>query len=280
MSIELPPGTAAYSNSNPPPQNRQVLTLTLMFLGSLGLAIGAAIWLAGALVWAIPPSVERQMGRAIVPIYEAQSQPSATQDELNRLLERIEVNLPAEQRENRDYQVLYIPDDTVNAAAIPGDRILIYQGLLDEVQSENELAMVLGHELGHFANRDHLRGLSRSVMVRLVLATFLGDAGSVGAIATNSVSVLTNAQFSQKQEQQADEIGLTLLEDTYGHVAGATDFFERLSKEENANLAFLASHPPSKRRVQAIEREIAEEGYAKRDKAPLPSVLTSAVSEK
>ena len=49
MSIELPPGTAAYSNSNPPPQNRQVLTLTLMFLGSLGLAIGAAIWLAGAL---------------------------------------------------------------------------------------------------------------------------------------------------------------------------------------------------------------------------------------
>ena len=129
--------------------------------------------------------------------------------------------------------------------------------------------MVLGHELGHFANRDHLRGLSRSVMVRLALAAFLGDAGSVGAIATNSISVLTNAQFSQKQEQQADEIGLTLLDQTYGHVAGAADFFERLSQEENTNLAFLASHPPSKARVQAIERAIAAAGYTKKETAAL-----------
>ena len=264
MSIELPPGTAAYSNNNPPPKNRQILTLAGLFLASLSLAVGAAVWFAGALVWAIPPSVEKQMGRAIVPVYEAQSKPSATQDELNRLLDRVEVSLPAEQRENRDYQVLYIPDVTVNAAAIPGDRILIYKGLLKEVESENELTMVLGHELGHFANRDHLRGLSRSVMVRLALAAFLGDAGSVGAIATNSISVLTNAQFSQKQEQQADELGLTLLNQTYDHVAGATDFFERLSKKERSSLAFLASHPPSKKRIQAIERKIAEEGYLQR----------------
>ena len=273
MSIELPPGTAAYSDHNPPPKNRQILTLVGLFLASLGLAVAAAVWFAGALVWAIPPSVEKQMGKAIVPIYEAQSEPSATQDELNRLLNRVEVNLPAEQGEKRDYQVLYIPDETVNAAAIPGDRILIYKGLLEAVESENELAMVLGHELGHFANRDHLRGLSRNVMVRLALAAFLGDAGSVGAIATNSLSVLTNAQFSQKQEQQADEIGLTLLNQTYGHVTGATDFFERLSKEERNNLAFLASHPPSKKRIRAIEREIAEEGYTQRKIKRLPAAL-------
>lgn len=273
MPIELPPGTAAYSDNNPPPKNRQILTLAGLFLAALGLAVGVAVWFAGVLVWAIPPSVEKQMGKAIVPIYEAQSEPSATQDELNRLLNRIEVNLPADQKDNRDYQVLYIPEETVNAAAIPGDRILIYKGLLKEVESENELAMVLGHELGHFANRDHLRGLSRNVMVRLALAAFLGDAGSVGAIATNSISVLTNAQFSQKQEQQADELGLTLLNQTYDHVAGATDFFERLSKEEHNSLAFLASHPPSKKRIRAIERKIAEEKYVQRKTKRLPPAL-------
>ena len=58
--------------------------------------------------------------------------------------------------------------------------------------------MVLGHKLGHFANRDHLRGLSRDAMVRLALAAFLRDMGLVGAIATDNAAVLTNAQFSQR----------------------------------------------------------------------------------
>ncbi len=134
--------------------------------------------------------------------------------------------------------------------------------------------MILGHELGHFANRDHLRGLTRQVMVRLVLAAALGDAGAVGAIATNSASAITSAQFSQTQEKQADEIGLVLLTKTYGHAAGATDFFNRLIKKDlPAGLSILASHPPSKARVENIERMIEEENYPIEEKMNLPSAL-------
>ena len=129
MPIELPPGTASYSDETPP-KNRQLLVLLGLFLCGLVLALWASLWLAGALVWAIPPSVERQLGRAMVPIFEAQAQPSVTQDKLNEMLGKLEANLPAQQRENRDYQVLYVPQETVNAIAIPGDRIIIYKGLL------------------------------------------------------------------------------------------------------------------------------------------------------
>ena len=279
MSIELPEGTAAYSNSAPPPNNRQLLTVFGLFLVGLIGSIALALWLASSLVWLIPTSVERQLGRVIVPIYEAQAEPSAAQTALNQLLDRLEAQLPPEQKEERDYQVFYVPEDTVNALAIPGDRIIIYRGLLAEVESENELMMILGHELGHFANRDHLRGLTRQVMVRLVLAAALGDAGAAGAIATNSASAITSAQFSQSQEKQADEIGLTLLEQTYGHAAGATDFFSRLIKKDlPAGLAILSSHPPSKARVDNIERAIKKENYLVKEKSKLPSALAIKTS--
>ena len=274
MSIELPDGTAAYSNSTPPPNNRQLMVILGLFLVGLLGSVAIALWLASSLVWFIPPSVERQLGRVVVPIYAAQAEPSDTQTELNVLLDRLEAKLPEAQTEERDYRVFYVPEETVNALAIPGDRIIIYKGLLAEIESENELMMVLGHELGHFANRDHLRGLTRQVMVRLVLAAALGDAGAVGAIATNSASVLTSAQFSQTQEKQADKIGLQLLQAVYGHAAGATDFFSRLIKEDlPAGLSILASHPPSKARVEHIERIIKRENYPVEEKIKLSSAL-------
>ena len=280
MPIELPPGTAAYSEESVPANNRQLFTLLGLFLLGLGLAIALALWLAGAAVWLIPIGVEQQLGKAIVPVFEAQAQPSDTQDTLNVLLDRLESHLPAEQRtwkdgNKRDYQVLYVPDDTVNALAIPGDRVIIYKGLLANAESENELVMVLGHELGHFANRDHLRGLSRSILVRLSLSVVLGDLGGWGTLATNSIASLSNAQFSQSQEIQADEMGLMLLTKEYDHAAGATDFFSRMAKEEKEvpNLAILASHPPSKKRVRRIESLISERGYSLKEKTPLSDAL-------
>ena len=58
----------------------------------------------------------------------------------------------------------------MNAVALPGGNIVVFAGLLKEIKSENELAMILGHELGHFAHRDHLRGADgHTLRVRLDL---------------------------------------------------------------------------------------------------------------
>ena len=271
MSIEIPSGAAAYSDNNPPPKNRQLLMLVGLFLGTIVLIVWVVGWIASGLVWLIPPSVEQQLGRVIVPTYEAQAQPSATQERLNDLLDRLETNLKGDLHDGRDYQVFYVPEDVVNAIAIPGDRIIIYEGLLQEMDSENELAMVLGHELGHFANRDHLRGLGRQLAIRLTLAAVLGDAGTIGAIATSSTNMIASAQFSQQQEYQADEVGLTLLNQVYGHAAGATDFFQDLveKEEQNLNVEMLASHPASENRVKRLEDLVKDRGYKVGERSPL-----------
>jgi predicted Zn-dependent protease len=273
MPIELPPGTASYRDDrNPEPKKRQIL----LVLGLIAAVIAFAFWLFGALVnglvWLIPPSVERQLGTFTVPVFEQMAEPSAAQDSLNQLLDRLEANLPPEQQQDHDYQVLYIPDATVNAIAIPGDRVIIYQGLLKQTESENELMMVLGHELGHFANRDHLQRLSRGLILQLLIAVFFGDTGGLQDVAISGLTSISNAQFSQGQELQADEFGLNLLQQTYGHVAGATDFFERLSKQEGSNIDFLATHPNSNKRVRRLEQAIAK-GYDLGERSPLPAPL-------
>lgn len=257
------------STKNTEANNRQIFIL----LSLLGIAIAFFIWLLILLfnnvIYLIPPSVEKQLGRLIVPVFAKQTQPSITQTTLNQLLDRLEANLPEKKSVVRDYQVLYIPQDTINAIAIPGERIIIYQGLLKQVESENELMMIMGHELGHFAHRDHLRGLGNALVWQIVIGSIFGDLGRVQGILQSVV----NAQYSQAQEIQADKFGLQLLYKTYNHVAGATDFFVKISKKNQQKIDFLSSHPAPQKRIQKLENLITQSNYPLGKKTPLPSSL-------
>lgn len=266
--------SANYTSRNKPPSNRQLLILLGIFTGFTVVIIWLISWIASSIVWLIPYSVEQQLGKAIVPVYERLALPSKAQTTLNELLDRLEAKLPPQQRQSRDYRVIYIADDTVNALALPGDRIIIYEGLLKQAQSENELMMVLGHELGHFANRDHLRSLGRAVIVQLAISYFIGDIGTIESIAVSGLASLSDAQYSQSQESQADEVGLTLLQQTYGHVAGATDFFARMSQRQKSDIDFLATHPAPARRVKEIQKLIEQRNYKVEQKLPLPPTLS------
>ncbi|OKH42825.1 peptidase M48, partial [Calothrix sp. HK-06] len=238
----------APTNRNPPTSNRQLFIILGIFLS----IILGVIWLVGLLVdnlvWVISPDIENRLGALIVPAYEKLSQPSQTQDTLNQLLNKLESNLPSEERK-RDYQIIYVPNKTVNALALPGDRIVIFDGLLKQAESENELMMILGHELGHFSNRDHLRSILRQLILPIALASITGNNDLLVSVASG-ITTFSDAKYSQSQESQADEIGLNLLHKTYGHVAGATDFFNRLSKQKNVDIEFLSTHPAPQKRVK------------------------------
>ena len=134
--------------------------------------------------------------------------------------------------------------------ALPGGLIVVTQGLLDQVESENELAFVLGHELGHFRNRDHLRALGRGVVISLFFAVVTGnDVAGLGIKATD----LTLRGFSREQETRADEFGLAIVHAEYGHVNQASRLFERWD-EENGAAPCLRDVPfdaPSARRPRA-----------------------------
>lgn len=78
------------------------------------------------------------------------------------------------------FELALVEEEEPNAMALPGGAILLTSGLLETVDSENGLAFVLAHELGHYAHRDHLRSLSRGLALGAVMALVTGS-GSAAA---------------------------------------------------------------------------------------------------
>ncbi|MDJ0749511.1 MAG: M48 family metallopeptidase [Woeseiaceae bacterium] len=155
-----------------------------------------------------------------------------------------------------------INDSSVsNAMALPGGLIIVTTGLLDEVESENELAFVLGHEIGHFRNRDHLRALGRGVVLSMVFVVTTGrDVSNIGL----NIADLALRGFSRRQEAAADEFGLELVYTNYGHVNEAWRLFERWDERDGESLgvaSYLSTHPQHDDRIENLERLAAEQGW-------------------
>ena len=169
--------------------------------------------------------------------------------------------------------------DAVNAAALPGGQMLVFSGLLKEMRSENELAFVLAHELGHFAHRDHLRGLGRALVLMTASTILFGADSSVSGMIGESLT-LTELSFSRKQETQADEFALQTLNCYYGHAAEATTFFSRIPKSGDPGRFghYFASHPENRRRIAHLEALIRERNYAIGHPRPLPAALAPEAS--
>ncbi len=221
------------------------------------------VFLGMAVDWLVPRiSLATEM--KIAKIFESNFEDRAPTDEEQRvqtLLKRLIHNAPVD-FSGSDFKVRIEDEkDAVNALALPGGNIVLFRGLMKEIYSENELAMVMGHELGHFANRDHLRGLGRG-LVFYFLVSLVGQEQQMGQLFGGSLSAI-EMKFSRSQEEKADQFGLETLERTYGHVAGATDFFERLSAKEKVPrfIYMAASHPHPDQRVVEIKKTIQSHGW-------------------
>lgn len=155
------------------------------------------------------------------------------------------------------YRLVVLPDDTPNAFAFPGGAIGVTRGLLNVVQGEVPLAFVLGHELGHFAQRDHLRGIGRQLGRQLAwILIFGGDGGDwVGT----HLSTLLDLRHSRTQESGADRFGLALVQRTYGTTAGTDRLFAWLEQHDRhpAWLTMLQTHPAPTDRLSLLRIEAA-----------------------
>lgn len=186
---------------------------------------------------------------------------------LERIVEKINA------RADFPMQVSILCSKEPNAFAFLGGKIFVTSGLLSELKSENGLAFVLAHEMGHVVHRDNVRNLGRkAVFQALSVLLGLGDAGNLATF-----SGFISLGYDRNLEESADEYALQLVSKVYGHTNGADEFFQRMSEDESIlekNLArFASTHPPSADRLAKLKA--AQSGAG--DVIPLPDHGSSGV---
>jgi predicted Zn-dependent protease len=105
-------------------------------------------------------------------------------------------------------------------------------------------------------------------------ALLFGTDSGVSDFVSRSLN-LTELSFSRKQETRADEYALEILNCAFGHVAGSTDFFQRIPKEKDPGKFghYFASHPKNRRRIAHLEALIRTRTFPLGLKKPLPEKL-------
>jgi predicted Zn-dependent protease len=167
--------------------------------------------------------------------------------------------------------------ETANAFAFPGGRIIVLSGLLDTIRSKNGLAFVLAHEMAHFKNRDHLRGMGRGLVLTALSALLTGAGSDITQLFAPTL-MLGQADYSQERESMADQMALRALNCFYGHVGGATEFFEAMKpdeEDEGGISQYFSSHPEAVQRISDIHELTAAANFAVREVRPLPEMFTS-----
>ena len=166
---------------------------------------------------------------------------------------------------NFSWEFNLVKDDQVNAFCMPGGKIVVYEGLMNLVESDDELAVVLGHEVAHAVAKHSNERMSQQLVAQYG-AQILG-----AAVANKSQAVQTVASsvygigaqygvmlpFSRKHESEADYMGLILMTMAGYNPDVAVHFWEKMSAGSGGKVPeFMSTHPSDARRIADIEKEL------------------------
>ena len=202
----------------------------------------------------IPESWERRMGDAMVGDFGGRVCHSQFGDEaLAKLVAKVD---PA--REKVRVGVANI--DMVNAVALPGGHVLIFDGLIQQAESPEEIAGVLAHEIGHVRERHVMTAMLRQFGLS-ILASGFNSGFAEGAFGVATLG------YSREAEREADDYARARMRVADISPLGAAGFFDRMSRQygdgedQPAMTGWIATHPASGERARAYRDSAGRNAY-------------------
>lgn len=162
----------------------------------------------------------------------------------------------------RTFKVVVVDWDVLNAFATPGEQIVMSRGLLAKANGPDEIAGVLGHEMGHGLEMHPETGIIRAVGLSAAIELMMG--GSGGTLGNIGV-LLAQLSYSREAEREADGHALKLLREASISPRGLAEFFDRVMRLEGGpdadkkpgNFTILRSHPLTQERRKMVDDQPA-----------------------
>ncbi|HZQ48061.1 MAG TPA: M48 family metalloprotease [Verrucomicrobiae bacterium] len=239
--------------------SRKAIIITLSALLCFAFIGLSASWMMDKIVRhavaQISPATEKSFGdkqcEQIKAIVEVTQDPKLI-GKLDAIYAQLRVGLPDT---NMTVEFHIIEDPMPNAGSIPG-HIFVNRGLFDLLNTSDQLAGVMAHELGHITQKHVFRRIvSRQAPAYLLKTVFHNSRGTMAAVARTSQFVLGQS-FSREYEREADSEGWKYLVAANINPHGFIEALQRLQEFEGKNLrgsTILSDHPPTEDRVQQLE---------------------------
>lgn len=182
-------------------------------------------------------------------------QDPALQERVNQIGQRI---VEVCDRKELSYTFKVLDTNEINALAVPGGFIYLYRGLVDYMPSDDELAGVIAHEVGHVVKRHTVRQIEKNMGISLLFNILFDNRG---AMLQNLVFNAIMADYSRDDERQADELGFH-----YARQAGYNPYSMLLTlhklkeKEGHAKYGLFSSHPDTNSRIGRVEEYVRKAG--------------------
>ncbi len=165
-----------------------------------------------------------------------------------------------------DYPVnlYYSNTGEINAFAIPGGKIVIYKGLLDKIDSWQQLAGLIAHELAHVEQRHSLKSLSRSLSTYIIISVITTDISGITSVFIDNAFKLERLSNSRSFETEADNIGFDIVVQSKINPRGLLELMEILDNYKSLKLhgtsktifRILSTHPVTEDRIKNLKRKI------------------------
>lgn len=194
----------------------------------------------------------------------------AYNDRLKRVGTRLAVIAESDMPGQSDWEFVVFEDDSmINAFAMPGGKVAVYTGLFNIVQSDDQLAAVVGHEIAHIvAGHGNERASQQLLVAGSALA--IGVGASLSDLSSSERDLIVAAygagatvgvlfSYSRTHEFEADRIGLLYMAQAGYNPMAAVEFWEAMSAEKKGTPPeFLSTHPADHRRINQIKIHLPE----------------------
>lgn len=229
-------------------RGRKQLRRLLALLGIWGICSGGAA--------ALGRELEEAVGRLALAELQLRYGGLVREPLLQEWIERLAAPLVAQTQRGVKYRFYILAGYEDNAFSLPGGHICLLQGLLSHIQSEEELAGVIAHELAHSENRDFQRMLEQQLLYMGVLGLLRGRVGREWIYAGQIIQILEGLRQQRGHEIEADQRGAELAYRARYDPEGIIEYLQGISPSRGWAGELVATHPSPQKRMEAVRRHI------------------------